>query len=160
MAEQDRIIKSLNSSRLSVIIHRILSMEGPLIRPFQKIIKIVFHLEISTRHFRNGLLIIHPYNVIIHPDAQLGSNVTIYHNVTVATIWSGKKKGTPKIEDGVVVYPHSILLGNITIGKNSIVGAGSVVIKDVPPGSIVAGNPARIIGKVLDERPIEIRRFF
>lgn len=50
------------------------------------------------------------------------------------------------IEDGVFIGVNSVILPGVTIGKNSIVSAGSVVTKDVPPHSVVAGNPARVIG--------------
>jgi serine O-acetyltransferase len=77
----------------------------------------------------------------------MGSNITIHHNVTIATIKTGKNKGAPIIEDNVVIYPHSVILGNVTIGKDSIVGAGSVVVHSVPANCSVAGNPARVVSK-------------
>jgi serine acetyltransferase len=150
----------VDTGRLSRLIHRVFTSESMLMLPFQILLRIVFHLEISGECFKKGLFLIHPYNIILHKDARLGSNVTIYHNVTVATVWDGKKKGTPVLEDNVIIYPHSIILGNCTVGKNSIIGAGSVVLESVPPNSIVAGNPARVIGTVTDKRPIEIRRYY
>jgi len=148
------------SSRLNIVIHRILCSDSWILRPLQILTRIILHLEIPQKHFKNGLCIFHPYNIIMHPDTKIGSNVTIYHNVTIATVWSGIKKGTPVIEDNVIIYPHSVLLGHLTIGRNSIVGAGSIVIHDVPSGCIAAGNPAKVVGNVTDNRPIEIRRYY
>jgi serine acetyltransferase len=148
------------ASGFNRLIHRVLGAKSILMLPFQMLARIVLHLEIPREHFKKGLFIAHPYNIILHKDARIGSNVTIYHNVTVATVWSGRKQGTPVLEDNVIIYPHSVILGNCTVGKNSIVGAGSVVVDNVPSDSIVAGNPAKIIGMVTDKRPIEIRRYY
>jgi Serine acetyltransferase len=129
-------------------------------RPFQLVARIILHIEVPRPLFIKGLFLAHPYNIIIHSDAVIGWNVTIYHGVTIAKVWAGKKKGSPTIGDNVIIYPQSIILGNVTIGENSIVGAGSVVVHDVPPNSIVAGNPARTINTVTDERPIAVRRYY
>ena len=56
--------------------------------------------------------------------------------------------GPITIEDGVWIGAGAIVLANVTVGRKSIVGAGAIVTKDVPPFSIVAGNPAKVIGMV------------
>jgi acetyltransferase-like isoleucine patch superfamily enzyme len=53
--------------------------------------------------------------------------------------------GAPTLENGVDVGANVVIIGAITIGAKAIIGAGSVVTKDVPPGAVVAGNPAKII---------------
>lgn len=133
--------------RLNILVNKTFKSNFFFFRPLQFCFRLLFHLEIPTRFFKNGLYLIHPYNVIIHPDSKMGSNITIHHNVTIATIKTGKNKGAPIIEDNVVIYPHSVILGNVTIGKDSIVGAGSVVVHSVPANCSVAGNPARVVSK-------------
>jgi len=81
---------------------------------------------------------------VIAKGVKIGKGVTIFQGVTIGN----RKSGYPIIEDRVTIYGGSYIVGGITIGKNSIIGCNSVVLKDVPPFAIVAGNPARIIGKV------------
>ncbi len=88
-----------------------------------------------------NLLFPHPQNIIIGFNVEIGSNCTIYQDVTI-----GQNRGRyPKIGNNVIIYPGAKIIGNITIGDNSVIGANAVVTKDVPSGSIVAGIPAKII---------------
>jgi serine O-acetyltransferase len=92
-----------------------------------------------------GLFIDHGMGVVIGETAEIGDNVTLYHGVTLGgTSWQ-KGKRHPTIEDNVVVGAGAKILGPFKVGKNSIIGAGSVVVKEVPPNSTVVGIPGRVM---------------
>ena len=91
------------------------------------------------------LFIDHATGVVIGETAIVGSDVTLYQGVTLGGTGKGHGKRHPTLCDGVFVGNNSNVLGNITIGQNSRVGAGSVVLTDVPPNSTVVGVPAHIV---------------
>ena len=92
-------------------------------------------------NIEDGILFPHPVGIVIGQGVNIGKNCTIYQNVTI-----GSKNGKyPKIGNNVIIYANSVVVGDITIGDNSIIGAGSVVLKSFPSNSIIAGNPAKII---------------
>ena len=80
--------------------------------------------------------------VVIHSQAIIGNNCIIGTNVTIG---GGSKKGVPIIGNNVYLSTGSKIIGNITIGSNSVIGANAVVVKNVPPNCVVAGVPAKII---------------
>ncbi len=91
-----------------------------------------------------GFFIDHGMGVVIGETAEVGSNVTLYHGVTLGgTSWN-KGKRHPTLEDDVVVGAGAKILGPITIGARTRIGANAVVVKDVPPDSVVVGVPGRI----------------
>lgn len=90
-----------------------------------------------------GLFIDHGMGVVIGETAEIGDNVTIYHGVTLGS--TGKEtveKRHPTIEDGVMIGAGAKILGPVTIGKGSKIGANAVVLEDVPPYTTVVGIPA------------------
>lgn len=92
-----------------------------------------------------GFFIDHGMGVVIGETAEVGENVTLYHGVTLGgTSWK-KEKRHPTIEDNVIIGANATILGPITVGTNSKIGSGSVVVKDVPPNSTVVGVPGRIV---------------
>jgi serine O-acetyltransferase len=91
------------------------------------------------------LFIDHATGVVIGETAIVGSDVTIYQGVTLGGTGKGHGKRHPTICDGVFIGNNANVLGNITVGANSRVGAGSVVLTDVPPNSTVVGVPAHIV---------------
>src|SRR5208337_2625411 len=103
----------------------------------------------------------HGMGVVIGETAIVGDDVTIYHGVTLGGTSLAKKKRHPTLGNGVVIGNTSSILGDIVVGDNSRVGAGSVVLRDVPPNSTVVGVPAHIVyrdGKrVLITDPREIK---
>jgi serine O-acetyltransferase len=91
------------------------------------------------------LFIDHAFGVVIGETAIVGSDVTLYQGVTLGGTGKGHGKRHPTICDGVFIGNNANVLGNVTVGENSRVGAGSVVLSDVPPNSTVVGVPAHII---------------
>jgi serine O-acetyltransferase len=91
------------------------------------------------------LFIDHATGVVIGETAIVGSDVTMYQGVTLGGTGKQHGKRHPTLCDGVFVGNNANILGNITVGENSRVGAGSVVLADVPPNSTVVGVPAHIV---------------
>ena len=85
---------------------------------------------------------------LFHPESIIGENCKILHGVTLGG--RGGHNGLPIIGNNVWIGTHAIILGNVRIGDNAIIGAGAVVLKDVEPNSVVAGNPAKFIKKASD----------
>jgi serine O-acetyltransferase len=90
-----------------------------------------------------GLFIDHGMATVIGETAEIGEDVTLYHNVTLGGVSWEKVKRHPTLENHVVVGAGAQILGPIRIGAHSRIGANSVVVKDVPPNSIVVGVPGR-----------------
>jgi serine O-acetyltransferase len=91
------------------------------------------------------LFIDHATGVVIGETSIVGSDVTMYQGVTLGGTGKQHGKRHPTICDGVFIGNNANILGNITVGENSRVGAGSVVLSDVPPNSTVVGVPAHIV---------------
>lgn len=92
-----------------------------------------------------GLFIDHGSGVIIGETAILGDNVTLYQGVTLGGTGKEQGKRHPTLEDNVMVSAGAKVLGSFTIGENSKIGAGSVVLEAVPPNCTVVGVPGRIV---------------
>ena len=92
-----------------------------------------------------GLFIDHGSGVIIGETAIIGDNVTLYQGVTLGG--NGKETGKrhPTIGDNVMISAGAKIIGSFTVGENSKIGAGSVVINEVPPNCTVVGIPGRIV---------------
>ena len=92
-----------------------------------------------------GLFIDHGSGLIIGETTIIGDNVTLYQGVTLGGTGKEKGKRHPTLEDNVMVSAGAKILGSFTIGENSKIGAGSVVLKEVPPNCTVVGVPGRIV---------------
>jgi len=91
-----------------------------------------------------GFFIDHGMGVVIGETAEIGDNVTIFQGVTLGGTGKERGKRHPTIEDNVVIAAGAKVLGPITVGRNSKVGAQSVVLQDVPPNCTVVGVPGRV----------------
>lgn len=92
-----------------------------------------------------GLFIDHGNGVIIGETTIIGNNVTLYQGVTLGGTGKEHGKRHPTIEDNVMISAGAKVLGSFTVGKNSKIGAGSVVLEEVPPNCTVVGVPGRIV---------------
>ena len=94
----------------------------------------------------SGVFIDHGTGLVVGETAVIGDDVSILHEVTLGG--TGKERGDrhPKVRDGVLLCAGAKVLGNVEIGRDAKVGAGSVVLHDVPPRATVAGVPAKIVG--------------
>ena len=93
----------------------------------------------------SGLFIDHGMGVVIGETTEIGKDVTLYQGVTLGGTSLAKGKRHPTLGDGVVVGAGAKVLGAITIGEGSRVGANAVVVRSVPPGSVVVGVPGEIV---------------
>jgi serine O-acetyltransferase len=93
----------------------------------------------------SGFFIDHGMGVVIGETTEIGHNVTLYHGVTLGGVSLEKGKRHPTLEDGVVVGAGAKVLGNIVIGANSRIGSNAVVVKSVPPDSVVVGVPGQVV---------------
>ena len=92
-----------------------------------------------------GLFIDHGHGVVIGETTIIGDNVTLYQGVTLGGTGKETVKRHPTLEDNVMVSVGAKVLGSFTIGENSKIGAGSVVLKEVPPNSTVVGVPGCVV---------------
>lgn len=101
----------------------------------------------------SGLMLDHATGIVVGETAVVGDDVSILHSVTLGG--TGKETGDrhPKIRRGVLLAAGCKIIGNIEVGEGAKVGAGSVVLHDVPPHVTVAGVPAVIVGKPREESP-------
>jgi serine O-acetyltransferase len=99
-----------------------------------------------------GLFIDHGMGVVIGETAEIGDDVTLYQGVTLGGTGFATGKRHPTVQDNVTIGSGARLLGPITVGHGSKIGANSVVIHDVPPNSTVVGNPGHPV-RVEGRRP-------
>jgi serine O-acetyltransferase len=92
-----------------------------------------------------GLFIDHGHGVVIGETAIVGDNVTMYQGVTLGGTGKESGKRHPTIGNNVMISAGAKILGSFTVGENSKIGAGSVVLSEIPPNSTVVGVPGRVI---------------
>ena len=121
---------------------------------FQNRMSTTFSVDIHpAATLGQGILLDHATGLVIGETAVVGKNVSILQSVTLGG--TGKDEGNrhPKIGDGVLISAGAKILGNICVGAGAKVGAGSVVLEDVPAHTTVAGVPAKIVGRPASDQP-------
>jgi len=117
-----------------------------LARLISQIVRFFTGIEIHPgAKIGKGFFIDHGMGVVIGETTEIGDNVTLYQGVTLGGTGKEKGKRHPTLGNNVIVAAGAKILGNIKIGDNVRIGAGSVVIRDVPSDSTVVGVPGRIV---------------
>lgn len=108
----------------------------------------VFQVDIHpAARIGRGIMLDHATGFVVGETATIGDNVSILQGVTLGGTGKSEEDRHPKIGNGVLIGAHSTVLGNIRIGDCARIGAGSVVVKEVPSRVTVAGVPAKVIGE-------------
>lgn len=121
---------------------------------FQNRVSVVFGVDIHpAAQIGSGIMLDHASGIVIGETATVGDNVSIMQGVTLGG--TGKESGDrhPKVGNGVLISAGAKILGNIHIGEGAKIGAGSVVLKEVPAHTTVTGVPARVVGTPNAEQP-------
>ncbi len=137
------------------LIHPLYRAGIPIVPRFlSQVVRFMTGIEIHPgATIGKGFFIDHGMGVVIGETSEIGDDVTIYQGVTLGGTSLNKGKRHPTLGNNVTVGLHAAVLGAITVGDNSKIGAGSVVVKDVPPNATVVGIPARIV--IQDGKPVQ-----
>lgn len=98
----------------------------------------------------------HGMGVVIGETSEIGEDVLMYHGVTLGGVSLEKKKRHPTIGNNVVIGTGAKILGPFLVGEGAKIGAGSVVVKEVPPGATVVGIPGRIVQEAAPRPKIDL----
>ena len=162
--DRDPAVKSLWEVLLcypglhAVVVHRIshwfyLRRLYTLARVLSQIARFFTQIEIHPgAKIGQGLFIDHGCGVVIGETAEIGDNVTIYQGVTLGGTGKERGKRHPTIGNNVVISTGAKLLGSFRVGDYAKIGAGSVVLREVPPHSTVVGVPGRVVSSLKTHR--------
>jgi serine acetyltransferase len=139
------VMRGLSERQTRSVVYQRLYLTDGWERFASKVLKQLFpglhDFELNCGDIGPGLVIGHGYGSVLWA-RRIGSDCFIMQGVTL-----GEKDGIfPTIGSRVIIYANATIVGSVTVGDDAIVGAGAVVLKDVPPRGIVAGVPARLIG--------------
>lgn len=108
----------------------------------------IFNTEIKASHtVSNDLILYHPYGIVINPSSVIKENVIIRQQVTIGNKGIGNEQGCPVIGKNVEIGAGAKIIGSISIGDNSKIGANAVVTKSFPKNSIIVGVPGKNIAQ-------------
>jgi serine O-acetyltransferase len=123
-----------------------------LYRQFEKHVRFKYGIELPyTAEIGHFVTFEHQHGIVIHGNAIIGDNCIIRHGVTIGIQTIDKPFDAPKIGNNVNIGAGAKILGKVNIGDNVIIGANAVIVKDIPPNSIVVGIPGTVI-KVLQKQ--------
>lgn len=153
--QEKLVVKKFKSDLLSFIhlmagleeFRSLVALRSSFPIPFKQ--KLYFYTK--SRDISEGFVIHHGFSTVVFAQ-KIGENCQIWQNVTIGR--NGRTPKCPQIGNNVKVHAHSIVIGDIKIGDNVIVGAGCVVTKSIPSNCTVVGNPATIIRKDGEKKKI------
>ena len=146
--------KSLQSHRVASWLWK--NSRHTLAHYFQSRTSEVYGVDIHpAAKLGKGIMIDHGTGVVIGETSVINDNVSIFQGVTLGG--TGKETGDrhPKVMEGVLLSASSTVLGNVEIGRNAKIAAGSVVLEDVKEGTTVAGVPAKEVSQAVDNVPAD-----
>ena len=120
-----------------------------LLRPIYRLYNLDLWAGKRGAQIGPGFCLIHPANVYIGRGVVIGAQCKLFHEVTLGT---GSLPGTPQLGDNVDIFVGARILGGVHIGSDSMVGANCVVMKDVPPCSVVMAAPTKTIPRSMSPR--------
>ncbi|NJM71704.1 MAG: serine acetyltransferase [Scytonema sp. RU_4_4] len=146
-------------SRFILLMFRSAQVIGHLPRPlslfstfyralYQLLIEWILGVELPwNTQVGPNLKLLHCQGLVVNHETIIGMNCTLRHATTIGNkmLQDGTASGSPKIGNNVEIGCNVVIIGPITVGDNAVIGAGSVVVKDVPHHTVVVGNPARVI---------------
>ncbi|MBW4651840.1 MAG: serine acetyltransferase [Kaiparowitsia implicata GSE-PSE-MK54-09C] len=121
---------------------------------YQILVEWILGIEIPyDTQIGEGLTIQHGQGIVVNHRTIIGKNCILRNSTTIGNkqLSDGSYSKSPVIGDGVDIGANVVIIGPILIGENAIIGAGSIVVKDVPENAVVAGNPARILRIKINE---------
>jgi len=120
----------------------------PIITIYRVLVQWILGVDIPAEtHIGAGLRLYHGQALVVNGRVRIGRDCTLRHCTTIGSkvLANGKEGPSPILGDRVDVGSNAVIIGDITIGNDVVIGAGSVVVHNVPSGTVVAGNPARIL---------------
>jgi colanic acid biosynthesis acetyltransferase WcaB len=132
-----------------------LAWAAPYLLAYRFVTEWIFNLEIpgSTR-IGKGLIVNHGYALVINKNVQMGDYCRVRHSTTIGCVLKadGTQGPAPRIGNHVDIGANAVIIGGVVVGDFARIGAGAVVVRDVPPHSTAIGNPARTFlkGEVSD----------
>lgn len=140
MLRKTSCFRNLFYYRCQKVFPRLTRISKILLRP-------MFGLEIDVEGgIGDGMQIVHGYSTIVFAK-QIGENFTVYQNVTIGRGKAFNENEIPIIGDNVICFAEAMILGGVHVGDNATIGAGAIVVKDVPPNTTVVSSPMRFITK-------------
>lgn len=142
MTDTDIAIRREPLGRLNRLVWWLASREN---RIATNIARVVFHVELPTGC--PPVRMPHPFNIFVNKSTRIGSNVTLYQNVTIGSCQFGNRVGSPDVWDDVVVYPGACVIGKVVVGLRAVIGAGAVVTSHIKDNTVAVGSPATMLAR-------------